>query len=947
MKQFYGFFTLCILCANITFTTQAQTPSKISAVEGSIWINPHLRSSEIGSEKVPILLEKTAENNYQLTNTIGEVQLYTILAFEKGCESELPCGESFNENCELICNNDCSFINALTGNPENMPLVHHNEPDFPNNPCFKKIATTHWYSFKTLEFAHDVLGFNDIGINNTNTVYARYSPAGHWGNSNADDFGVTMNTTAAYWTDAICHEWGHYLNNRITQGIIVDNNGSMEVLAIEEGLGDIWSSLVRLYLETGEDIEAFKSATPDYRMWAVNRNAAYTYKPYMTCSILETNLPNPFKTYAWTIGDEHIKGMTLGHWFYLLSEGTNGETRTARIQTPKNETNILTTGMCTNNSIETTEKNLQFNIEGIGHWNSLQIMYKALSLIGGDERFQPVNFSNLRCATEQAAQELFSNDCQILKEVGTAWYAMNIGASYDLEVETAVNLCEGDTWTIDLQNNLLESVELYAPNGDLLASGSDAMNFEMPSISIASKGSYELKYRLKNNCSPSNENACEWTKTIDLQLEEMPQILTQPPMETICPLESVTMNAADFIQANSYQWQTSNGEVIGGEAILTFEATENTVLHLIGANDCGTMELEAPINVGELPTILAEIPTQTTCKLEVIELNASDFIQAESYQWRTSNGEIIGENAALSFEASETTKLQLVGSNDCGTIELTAEVEVNALPADAEILMEANDCQSETVTLWVEGLYEDYAWNVGGNDGNNSLEVTEAGSYELTVSNEQGCSQTLSIEVGVENIPNLGVDFATGYSLTSNEVWSEKTMRVRGKLRVPSGRTLDIEGIEVEFLDEASGIVVEKGATLKVNNAILRGNSCENRAWSGILAKGDAYKLQSQVQHQAQIQLTNTKIQDAYIGVEMGEGYSDSFLATGGGILQASNVAFVNNSVSVLFHAYLNESQSRIAENCSFVFDAPFKSSHHLGNLDMSESWQSTLEGLR
>ncbi len=932
MKQFYTWALLCVLSTTIFITTNAQIPTKLNTTEGSVWINPHLRSSEVDSEKVPILIEKVEDDSYRLCSEIGNVKLFTIMAFEKNCESEEPCGVSFNENCEAICNSDCSYINAMTGNPEKMPLVTYHTSEFPNTSCFQKVSNTHWYALKSLDFARKVLDFNDIGIGNTQTVYARYSPIGHWGNSSADDFGVTMNAAAANWPDAICHEWGHYLNDQITQGAITHNNGSTEIQAIDEGLGDVWSTLVRSYLEEGENIENFKTTTPDYRMWAVNRNFANTYKPYNTCSILNDNLPNHIKTQAWTIGDSHIKGLTLSHWFYLLSEGTKGNVHTIQVEVPENESVILTSSMCNSSSFATKEKTMQFEIEGIGHFKSMQIIHEALSIIGEDENLQPLTLPKFRCATEKAVAAIFPEDCHLLQQVNTAWYAMNVGESYDVEVPAALTFCEGEEWNFSLQHENIQSIELYAPSGELLASGNNTINFVIQSLNTASIGTYELRYRLNTNCNTALSQNCEWMKTIEVGIENAPIVLAEIPVQNICEEESIDLNAVEFMEADSYHWQTASGDLMSEEAALTFVPTANTSLRLIGTNDCGTSELTTEIEVSALPQVLAEIPEQAVCEAEMVTLNATEFMEADSYHWQTANGDLMSEEALLTFEATTAISLQLVGKNDCGSQTLMSNIEVSELPKTNEILLQASDCESNEITLWVDELYEAYAWN-GTNVEENALTISEAGTYELMVSNEQGCSQTMSIEVLAEDFPDLGVDFEAGYVVSNSEVWKTENKRIKGKLIVPSGRTLEIEGVEIEFLNEASGIVVEEGATLRVKNAVLKGNQCENRMWNGILAKGDAYKTQEQLQYQSQIRLTDVRIQDAYIGVEMGEGYSDGFLATGGGILQAENTQFVNNSVGVLFHAYLNKSHSSIAENCAFVFNEEFKGVHHIADL--------------
>ena len=43
---------------------------------------------------------------------------------------------------------------------------------------------------------------------------------------------------------------------------------------------------------------------------------------------------------------------------------------------------------------------------------------------------------------------------------------------------------------------------------------------------------------------------------------------------------------------------------------------------------------------------------------------------------------------------------------------------------------------------------------------------------------------------------------------------------------------------------QVTEFLVEKGAVLRVNNAILKGNECDEKVWKGILVKGDAYKTQ-------------------------------------------------------------------------------------------------------
>ena len=62
--------------------------------------------------------------------------------------------------------------------------------------------------------------------------------------------------------------------------------------------------------------------------------------------------------------------------------------------------------------------------------------------------------------------------------------------------------------------------------------------------------------------------------------------------------------------------------------------------------------------------------------------------------------------------------------------------------------------------------------------------------------------------------------------------------RFNRKLIVPAGFTLTIQHTTMEFLTPQSGIVVEKGGTLILKDAILKNSDCLNNTWAGIESWG-------------------------------------------------------------------------------------------------------------
>ncbi len=71
-------------------------------------------------------------------------------------------------------------------------------------------------------------------------------------------------------------------------------------------------------------------------------------------------------------------------------------------------------------------------------------------------------------------------------------------------------------------------------------------------------------------------------------------------------------------------------------------------------------------------------------------------------------------------------------------------------------------CEGQTSALNVENGFIDYEWS--NNENSASIEVSQAGTYTVTVTNEAGCSNAASIEVNVESLPlaDAGMDTLVG-----------------------------------------------------------------------------------------------------------------------------------------------------------------------------------------
>lgn len=178
-------------------------------------------------------------------------------------------------------------------------------------------------------------------------------------------------------------------------------------------------------------------------------------------------------------------------------------------------------------------------------------------------------------------------------------------------------------------------------------------------------------------------------------------------------------------------------------------------------------------------------------------------------------------------------------------------------------------------------------------------------------------------------------------------IWTHQ-INILGKITVPSGATLHIREASVYFEDLSSGIVVQKGGVLLIDdNSILKGNICNNSIWNGILIEGDAnqpipasnYTAGMVFEHHGIARLqSNVTIENARTGIQVGDfiefGGSGDNNTYGGGALFIEDTNFNNNSVGVyLLSQYAGENMLARFKNCTFNFSDPFPGIHRLSGI--------------
>lgn len=170
--------------------------------------------------------------------------------------------------------------------------------------------------------------------------------------------------------------------------------------------------------------------------------------------------------------------------------------------------------------------------------------------------------------------------------------------------------------------------------------------------------------------------------------------------------------------------------------------------------------------------------------------------------------------------------------------------------------------------------------------------------------------------------------------IDQNTTWNT-VKRLKQAVVIKSGNTLTISDTRIS-IPVGAGIVVEPGAKLIVDNAIL--NSSCNGLWHGILVQGDEYYDQADESKQGVLEMRNGgTIENAEVAVYVGKYFVPNSLSSieqnfGNGIIKLNDAHFMNNQKDIVMRPTIlslffgdgafNYTSRNYVNNCTFKSDA-------------------------
>ncbi len=361
--------------------------------------------------------------------------------------------------------------------------------------------------------------------------------------------------------------------------------------------------------------------------------------------------------------------------------------------------------------------------------------------------------------------------------------------------------------TVENEQGCTGFVEVQVGFGDeyQLAITGDTIKCEGESVTLTSEEEYP-NYRWSNGADtrsitvidPANytltvttEDGCEIRRTI--KVKDHPNVIAElkPVPTTICEGDSVLLESkydADYFE---YLWSTN-------EITKSIYASETGTYKLtITDTRTGCMDsTEIAISVEDnlQPTIVgSDICEGETATLEVLPNDPS-----YSYEW--SNGE-----TTPTIEVNQPATYTVTVSKDGCTG--TAEFIVNESPnPEFEILGEDIVC-GNLATLSPDKDFAEYLWST--DEVTKEIEVTEAGTYSLTVTDANGCSSTEEFTV-IEQ--SLSFDISKD-RIDFGKVYISET-------RVDSAEIINTSGFDIIITDGGQNYTVLNGQTVQYNKTL-------------------------------------------------------------------------------------------------------------------------------
>ena len=475
--------------------------------------------------------------------------------------------------------------------------------------------------------------------------------------------------------------------------------------------------------------------------------------------VLETDPPNPDATYSWVVQNSgNTSGAMDGAGQVIGDVITNNTTSTQTVTylvtaiddsgCPGEETQVIVT------ILPAIDVDAGDDIDGCTGVNA--VLGGSPTATGGGGLFTydwgDASVDNIANPTvSPSLSSIFvltvtdNNGCSSTDEV-----ELFINPSFDVEIEGDTALCFND-----LETTLTASPQGGTPNYMFDWNGAGINGFPGQILNynggLVGPGDYVMTVTVTDNFGCTGETEIG----INILQEPTLFIVSSPESAQFCPGGSVMLQAAavngEFGVTYSYDWITPTGGFLNGQTINVTEAGEY-ILEV--TDDLLGCLIEGTITVEEvLPPEPVIVAPQGLCNNDEVFIGTE--IEYEEYLWDT------GETTDSIFVGPGSYSVTVTSAAGCTGEEV---ITINPL-ADPAVTISGSStfCVGSSSILSVSDQFSTFEWTdeagnvIGDTD---TLFVTDEDTYNVLVTDMNGCSATSLIEVTIQDflVPNIAGD---------------------------------------------------------------------------------------------------------------------------------------------------------------------------------------------
>jgi gliding motility-associated-like protein len=292
----------------------------------------------------------------------------------------------------------------------------------------------------------------------------------------------------------------------------------------------------------------------------------------------------------------------------------------------------------------------------------------------------------------------------------------------------------------------------YAWSPSALMQGSFTFN---PIVSVEQTETYSVLATSQYGCTAQGEITVTLGSLFELELSATD--------DSLCSGESATVSALLSGESNGvvFQWSGYAGvEGLTTSEIVFSPATDVTLtcLALQASSGCEVQQ-EFTIDVTPSFTVNATPDMVQTCEAQGISVGATATLN-EPLQWSWSPEEWVLQPAqANTTLATESSGILTVTATSAAGCEVSASVVLEVLPLITDLGPDVGLCIDETYVLNVDWPSDyDVLWSTGSTAS--SIEVSESGTYAVSIIAPDGCTSEDEIDITFFDypIPELGAD---------------------------------------------------------------------------------------------------------------------------------------------------------------------------------------------